>query len=688
MTLHPPKILLPLLLAVLGLSAAAGAQIQVTGDTYFPAADNPGDPAAYGTIEIDYTVSQDFAPGGRIRVFFGYTWEDRTVEEPRAKGWSKLQVERPEEDSFCTVSSASRSDLALVPIDIVPYGFRLVPTDAENPLSAGDVIRFVIGDTSQGGPGYRVSPQASSIQVLIQERATPFGQFVNAYPGSEYPRLRVGGTAARRFRVTADSMPLDTANIPLKVVALDQPDSFVINGPVVEPYTGTITFECDDPAVELPADYTFTPADGGVADFTVAAAARRPFSVTVRDTSVSNVFGVSNRVLPVGPGNHLLQERVFWGSLHNHTSVGGHGLETPEFAYEYARHVADLDFFSLSEHSSLVISKGMFDWDVLKHYGEAYTVPEEFIGFSGFEWTNHNLGHRHVVYKNAEEIDAVVTESADGSQNVFAPSLEGLLRDLRGKEAIAIPHHSAWQAVDMRWGGKLDSAVQPLVEIYSWHGSSECWDTPLPMHGHPGYAHPEFSGTYVQEALRAGYRFGFTADSDNHLGRPGSAVGQRHLPDAQRYSRMGITGVYAPELTRDAIWDALVHRRTFATTGARILAWLWVDGHFVGEEYLAGSARTIRVQVEGSDILDLVEVLDGNRVIYSVSPLATSAEITFVDDRKQPGKTHAYYVRVRQIGILDPTQLDPHYAWVSPVWAVQPPAHQTDPVEERPVLGH
>ncbi|NOY27322.1 MAG: hypothetical protein GXP62_15755, partial [Oligoflexia bacterium] len=61
------------------------------------------------------------------------------------------------------------------------------------------------------------------------------------------------------------------------------------------------------------------------------------------------------------------------------------------------------------------------------------------------------------------------------------------------------------------------------MEIYSEHGSSECWDDSLEGCGWAfntaqGY-HPQGS---IQAALDHGYQLGFVAGTDSHDGRPGS----------------------------------------------------------------------------------------------------------------------------------------------------------------------
>ena len=85
-----------------------------------------------------------------------------------------------------------------------------------------------------------------------------------------------------------------------------------------------------------------------------------------------------------------------------------------------------------------------------------------------------------------------------------------------------------------------------LIEVYSEWGEFE-W--------------------FLREALEKGYQVGFTAGSDDHKGRPGAAP-----PGSGSFGVYGgLTCIYASELTREGLWEALKARRCYGTTGQRIL---------------------------------------------------------------------------------------------------------------------
>src|SRR6185503_6082961 len=61
--------------------------------------------------------------------------------------------------------------------------------------------------------------------------------------------------------------------------------------------------------------------------------------------------------------------------------------------------------------------------------------------------------------------------------------------------------------------------------------------------------------------------FGLSAGSDDHTARPGMS----HAPRGHFAMGGGLTAVLAPEKSREALWEAIKARRTYATTGARML---------------------------------------------------------------------------------------------------------------------
>lgn len=189
---------------------------------------------------------------------------------------------------------------------------------------------------------------------------------------------------------------------------------------------------------------------------------------------------------------------------------------------------------------------------------------------------------------------------------VRASSLERLrsrLREVqaRGTRVLLIPHHvgyrAGWRGID--WDA-FTAELSPVVEMVSMHGCAESGDGPRP------YLHtmgPRDSGSSMWEGLRRGYLFGVVGSSDHHSAHPGS---HGH----------GRLAVWAPELTRTEIWDAIERRRTYALTGDRIELRVALNGNPMGASVGATDTREIGVDVVAGGSLDYVEVVRNGRPVH------------------------------------------------------------------------
>lgn len=83
------------------------------------------------------------------------------------------------------------------------------------------------------------------------------------------------------------------------VVALDS------SGATATDFTGTVTFSANEPNATLPADYTFTAADGGVHSFQLAAYTAASFWVQATSTASAGVYGYGSSSIVAAPAAHL-----------------------------------------------------------------------------------------------------------------------------------------------------------------------------------------------------------------------------------------------------------------------------------------------------------------------------------------------------------------------------------------------
>jgi hypothetical protein len=118
--------------------------------------------------------------------------------------------------------------------------------------------------------------------------------------------------------------------------------------------------------------------------------------------------------------------------------------------------------------------------------------------------------------------------------------------------------------------------------------------------------------------------------------------------------------VLADSVSGQTIREAMVQRRVYGTTGARIVLHFTAGGRQMGSVLPVDAPRKFDVQVEGSAPLSSVELVRGGQVIRRTEPSGTSLRTQLVDQDHTDQKTRWYLLKV--------TQVDGHRAWSSPIW--------------------
>ncbi|MCD6359473.1 MAG: DUF3604 domain-containing protein [Armatimonadetes bacterium] len=372
--------------------------------------------------------------------------------------------------------------------------------------------------------------------------------------------------------------------------------------------------------------------------------------------------------------------RLLWGDIHAHIRERRAqalisepdrlmGPATLEEAYTFARDTAGLHFAAVTDHDLKLTG---VEWEQTLAAADALTEEGRFVAFPGYEWGDSsgmamNFGHRHVVYRNGER--APLLRCCEPPTHT-APGLWERLRELVPmSDVLVVPHHTA------RGGGQtwenwdyFDPELQRLCEVYSIWGSSEKMGEPYPIRylAGGGYFNTgEAAGHHLQDGLARGYRFGFTAGSESHDGRPGRSLLHGHyvIAEEEFLHPPGVTAVWAEEFTRDGIFDALRARRCYGTTGARIIVRFAVNGVPMGGDLPLEDAqsRTITARIVGTAPISSCVVVRNNVDVHTTSSATPELSFEWNDDSgAESGDFH--YLRV--------TQADGEMAWVSPVFTV------------------
>jgi hypothetical protein len=299
---------------------------------------------------------------------------------------------------------------------------------------------------------------------------------------------------------------------------------------------------------------------------------------------------------------------IYFGDLHNHNEVG-YARGSLERAFEIARE--HLDFFAFTPHGywndighyENNIEKKWLDgfevtkrrWPEVLAMVRKYDQPGRYVPIAGFEWHSRSLGDYHILFPTLE------------AEYARFDDLRLFQRFAKERGAIMIPHHPA-NRVGHRGANlaMLDREVSPAIEIFSEWGNAEHDRAPS------AYVRHSEGGRWTQNTLHhflvQGYRLGVLASTDDHLGFPGAY-------------REGLAAVLATELTREAVFDAIRNRRTYALTGDRIAVDFRLNGRLMGQELAHTRQRELTVAVTGWDQLDRVEILKNNRVLHRDFPM-------------------------------------------------------------------
>jgi len=367
------------------------------------------------------------------------------------------------------------------------------------------------------------------------------------------------------------------------------------------------------------------------------------------------------------------EHRIFWGDIHGHADLCDGGVRSAEEYFAWGRDVMALDFCALTTHDfGLALAAPETRWEKLQATINRFNTPGSFVTFVSWEASHIGLpsgqpvGHKNLVFRGDRAPFFNGSNYGTHRVRVDYHSYADLRDRLRDLDCLVIPHHPLNPVLPGGLGTNWNEfwpERERLVEIYSLWGNSETMDS-------PGRTADAVEGTSVLAALIRGYRLGFVAGSDTHDGRPASP--QEPWSAA---TSAGLTAVFAPNLTREAVYDALWHRSCYGTTGARIILITNVGGLPMGKTQRLSPSdplireREIRVHVMGTGEIESAKVIRNGQVVHTFVGDGMDLEATWVDPTPLPMIASAdatgqrfvfYYIRVHQ--------RDGHCAWGSPVW--------------------
>ena len=314
--------------------------------------------------------------------------------------------------------------------------------------------------------------------------------------------------------------------------------------------------------------------------------------------------------------------RRYWGDLHGQSGETI-GMGSAEAYFRYARDAAFIDMVG-HQGNDFQITDAF--WKKLNQLTAEFDEPGKFVCLPGYEWSGNTGmgGDRNIFYRREgrpiRRSSHILVEGETSTDAIY--TADELFRALDGEDAIVIAHVGGRYA-DVKYAH--DGRLERAVEVHSTWGTFE-W--------------------ILHDAFEKGYRVGVVCHSDDHKGRPGAT-----RPGASSFGAIGgLTCYFMPELTRDALFEALRQRRHYGTTGTRIF--IDLQGSFAqpvtgfSDDPLLGLAKEapitqammgdivrpgsvpmrLSADVIGTAPVERVDVLHGTKVAQTFRPF-TAADL-------------------------------------------------------------
>jgi Protein of unknown function (DUF3604) len=399
----------------------------------------------------------------------------------------------------------------------------------------GDQLIVHFGDPGGGCPGIRMQTfceETFELKVLVDAIATYTYLEV---PNSPVLRIVPGPAAVWKAQLPT----MRRVGEPFRLL-LKAEDRW---GNPTDQVQARLHLASSLPIAGLPEEVTLSPHSGGarwVENLTVSSPG--DLIVTAHDEQ-GKVVVQSNPLRIVDQATLV----PYWGELHGQ-SEETIGTNSARAYFTFARDKSGVDVI-VHQGNDFQITTPF--WQELQRLTREFLDEGRFVTFPGYEWSgNTGLGgDRNVLYLEEggplhRSSHALVSDLRD--LDTDCNSSEELFAALAGTQSVVFAHVGGRYA-DVR---SHSTRLERSVEIHSAWGTFE-W--------------------LLYDALRLGYRVGIVSNSDGHKGRPGASY-----PGASLFGAYGgLTCLLARALTREAIWEALLQRHHYGTTGNR----MYMDVH-------------------------------------------------------------------------------------------------------------
>jgi hypothetical protein len=485
----------------------------------------PFDAGSYQTFTITYRAGRyGIDDTGSLKICWRF-----------ASDQAAPQFDKPDQPNYVTVEASNGAKLAVrfdPKLNTRPWDRALYIKVVQHFLREGDEITVQFGDQRHGCPGYRVQSFTDphfGFRVLVDPIATY--TYVNV---PDVPPLPIAPGTVASWQAVLPTWRSIGASFSLGLRADDRwgnptakhgrrrlilRPSLKVNG-----LPKTLDFDLESPTALL---------DG--------LRVEEPGILTIEILDDTGNILVRSNPLVLGADTSM---QAYWGDLH---AQSGETIGSGS-AHDYMRFARDYAFLDAVGHQANDFQVTKAFWAHLNGLMAAWNEPGRFVTVPGYEWSGNTAlgGDRNVFFGSEDRpirrsSHALVPDREDSALDCADARMlfAALAAD---KEDVTIWAHCGGRYADI--GFAHDHDLERSVEVHSSWGTFE-W--------------------LLEDAFRHGYRVGVVANSDGHKGRPGAEP-----PGASLFGALGgLTCYWMPELSREALFEAMRARHHYGTTGCR-----------------------------------------------------------------------------------------------------------------------
>nr|WP_307990702.1 CehA/McbA family metallohydrolase [uncultured Niameybacter sp.] len=345
----------------------------------------------------------------------------------------------------------------------------------------------------------------------------------------------------------------------------------------------------------------------------------------------------------------------YYGQLHSHTAENSDGQGTIKEGFEWARDLAGLDFFAITDHSNSFDKANTGDkagtynlgsynasnekWQNGQREAEAARTPE-YVSVYGYEMTwSGGPGHMNTfategfVSRNNKELN---NKTNDAGLKAYYELLK------KTPESISQFNHPGKTFGTFSGYAYYDPIIDErvtLIEVGNGEGAV----------GSGGYfpSYEEYTA-----ALDKGWHLAPTNNQDNHKKGWGTANTAR-------------TVIYTDNLSVDGVYEALRERRVYATEDNNLdIVYTLNDevlGSILGDVPDVANFKVSATDPDATDRIKSIEIItNGGKIVYKESYDEQNVDFEYTLDNPRAGY---YYIKV--------VQADRHIAVTAPIWLGQ-----------------